>query len=297
MRRTAACRRGSARRAGLRAGRRDLRIRRPRRRPRARPAPPLPRSARAAARRVRGTGSGRPWAASPPPRRRRRTWGTGRRSRSWRWSPPTSISASSRWQLLRQSRSPHWNSRRPATRASSTRERSTAADAEAAAVPLAGAVPVGAVAAGERPRREQRDADGAHGAGVGRHDDLALEHGRERPRQRRVGRRLALEEHAVEQPPLAHHAAAVVAHHGVLQAGEDVVAAEAVAERLGRHVGDEDGAGLAEVRRRRRCRRRAARTRRCRPRRGRSPAPRGTSPCRRCTRGSCPRRPRGRSRR
>ncbi len=47
----------------------------------------------------------------------------------------------------------------------------------------------------------------------------------------------------------------------------------------------------------RRSARPAARTRRCRPPRGRSPAPRGTSRCRRCTRGSCPRRRRGRSRR
>ncbi len=63
----------------------------------------------------------------------------------------------------------------------------------------------------------------------------------------RVGRRLALEEDASEQAPLAHHAAAVVAHHRVLQAGEDVLAREAVAERLGRDVGDEHRAGLAEV--------------------------------------------------
>ena len=83
--------------------------------------------------------------------------------------------------------------------------------------------------------------------GVGRHHDLALEHRRQRARERRVGGRLALEEHAVEQPALAHHPAAVVAHHRVLQAGEDVLAAEAVAERLGGHVGDEDRAGLPEV--------------------------------------------------
>ena len=156
-------------------------------------------------------------------------------------APPTSISASSRWQLFRQSRSPHWNSRRPATRASSTRARSIAGGGGRAAPRSR--------AAGERPRGQQRDPDGAHGAGVGRHDDLALEHGGERARQRRVGRRLALEEDPVEQPPLAHDAAAVVAHHRVLQPGEDVVAAEAVAERLGGHVGDEDGARLAEVRR------------------------------------------------
>ena len=151
--------------------------------------------------------------------------------------------------------------------------------------------------AGQPPRREQRDADGAHRAGVGRHDDLALQHRGERARQRRVGGRLALEEDPVQQPPLAHHPAAVVAHHRVLQAGEDVVAAEAVAERLGGDVGHEDRAGLAEVGRSVAVARPAARTPRCRPRRGRSPAPRGTSRCRRCRRGSCRRRRRARSRR
>ncbi len=99
----------------------------------------------------------------------------------------------------------------------------------------------------ERPCGEQRDADGAHRTRVGRDHDLALEHRRERPGQSRVAGGLALEEHAVQQPSLTHHPAAVVAHHRVLQTGEDVLAAEAVTESLGRHVGDEHRARLAEV--------------------------------------------------
>jgi hypothetical protein len=56
-----------------------------------------------------------------------------------------------------------------------------------------------------------------------------------------------LEEDAVEQTPLAHHAASEIAHHGVLQTGENVVAREAVVQRLSGHVGDEHCAGLAEI--------------------------------------------------
>ncbi|OPZ45756.1 MAG: hypothetical protein BWY94_01120 [Actinobacteria bacterium ADurb.BinA094] len=96
-------------------------------------------------------------------------------------------------------------------------------------------------------RGEQRHSHGAHAAGIGGHHDLALQHGRQRARQRRVGRRLALEEHAVEQPALPHDPAAVVAHHRVLQAGEDVRPAETVAKGLRGHVGDEHRARLAEV--------------------------------------------------
>lgn len=67
------------------------------------------------------------------------------------------------------------------------------------------------------------------------------------PGKRRVARRLALEEDTLEQAAIAHDAPDVVLDHRVLQPGEDVVALETVGQRLGGHVGDEHGAGLAQV--------------------------------------------------
>ena len=99
----------------------------------------------------------------------------------------------------------------------------------------------------QRLGRQHGDADGAHRPGVGRHEHLATGHGRQGTRQRGIGGRLALEEDALLELTAAHHAAAVVADHRELKAGEDVVARVAVGQRLGGHVGDEHRAGLTQV--------------------------------------------------
>ncbi len=112
-----------------------------------------------------------------------------------------------------------------------------------------GAGPVGGCAGRSAAclRGEQGDAQGAHGARVGRHHDLATSDRGQRARQRGVRGRLALKEDALLEAAVAHHAADVVLDHRVLQPGEDVGPREAVGQRLGGDVGDEHGTGLAEV--------------------------------------------------
>ena len=99
----------------------------------------------------------------------------------------------------------------------------------------------------QRLRREQGDADRAHRPRARRHPHLASGHRGQGPRKRMARRRLALEEDALAEAPVAHHAVPVVADHRVLQPGEDVLAREALRQRLGGDVGDEHGAGLSQV--------------------------------------------------
>ena len=169
----------------------------------------------------------------------RRTWGTGRRSRrdGARRRPRSPRAPGGSW--LRQSRSPHWNSRAPADAGASTR-RGRWPGVRAGRLPSPAPRRAPRRPAARCPRRPWRRGRAAR-------RPRAPVHRRQRARQRRVAGRLALEEDAVAAAALAHHPAAVVAHHRVLQAGEDVVAAEAVAERLGGDVGHEHRAGLAQV--------------------------------------------------